>query len=71
MEILSEGEAVTTEMLAQRLGTSNEVILASMEFLERRGQIVPVLEDYGCDGDCDDCPSCNTNIPELAMWKIA
>lgn len=71
MEILKDGEAVTTAVLAQRLNVSYEVILANMEFLERSGAIVPVLEDYGCDGDCEDCPSCQTNIPELAMWKIA
>jgi len=71
MEILKDGEVLTTEMLAQRLNVSYDVLLTSMELLERRGDIVPVLEDYGCDGDCDDCPSCQTNIPELAMWKIA
>ena len=61
IELLKDGHARTTKLLAIELGTSEADVKRQIEYLTNIGVIKKVDMTCGCGGDCGNCSSC---LPE-------
>lgn len=58
MELLSDGQSRTIEMLAEELSVSTDQVKRDLEFLERVGAIRRIGSENAKDHDCSTCGGC-------------
>ena len=58
IELLRDGHARTTRLLAIELKTSEEDVKRQIEYLTNIGVIKKVDMSCGCGGSCDSCGGC-------------
>ena len=64
IELLKDGHARTTKLLAIELGTSEADVKRQIEYLTNIGVIKKVDMSCGCGGDCGNCGNCSSCLPE-------
>lgn len=73
LSMLDEGRAFSQWELAERLGVSQEAVMAQMDYLERIGVLHRINTKSGCDncsGTCGGCSSCEDDTPTgPVMWE--
>lgn len=70
-EILANGTA-RTDLLAQRMGTSEEMVKAMIDDLKRRGLLTEI--DLNCGASCNGCQIANSCMPKQRssrIWQLA
>ncbi len=66
-EILANGTA-RTDLLAQRMGTSEEMVKAMIDDLKRRGLLTEI--NLGCGEACNGCQLANNCLPQRNASRI-
>ncbi len=71
--LLDEGRAFSQKELSERLGVSQEAVMAQIEYLERIGilrKINPQSLCKNCSGTCGSCSGCGEDtLQGPAMWE--
>ena len=69
-EIRANGTA-RTDLLARRMGTSEEMVKAMIDDLKRRGLLTEV--NTGCGDSCQGCQLANSCLPKQKgsrIWQV-
>lgn len=66
-EIRANGTA-RTDLLAQRMGTSEEMVKAMIDDLKRRGLLTEI--DMNCGASCNGCQLANSCMPQRKASRI-
>lgn len=76
LNLIKEGKSISTLELAEKTGSSPEMVLARLERYEALHLIKRVvLNEEGCNGHCGhrQCAGCShnpKNQPPIVMWEF-